>query len=572
LSTCPSCRTSLAPGALFCGACGAQLSPRANPDADPFLQQVIGGRYQVLHKIGSGGMGDVYLAQHQQVGQQVAIKFLSRRLTGDPQIVQRFFNEARAIARLHHPGAVTLNDFGQTDDGTLYIIMEYIKGEPLSHLIARERRLSQEAAVHIALQLCEVLDAAHKQGIIHRDLKPDNIMLAPGRKGRHIVKVLDFGIAKLITEENHLTQTGMVYGTPEFMSPEQAIGQPIDPRADLYAVACILYFTLTGAPPFTASHPMAVMRAQATDEPAPPRRKNPDADVSPALEAILMKALRKRPEDRQPSVNALADELEALRTTQSGTVAALPARDQLKISQALHTDPLDPDEDPSFSPELSIPLRATPEPQKADLTPPEGPASFGGPLHSPRAPSFDMGLDPDEHAQLFDHDEDQPRSALRSSPHKLWIPGLALLALLLLGATLYALSQSDPDPTPPNDPDAASPDADPAQANDDAPAEDTSHTLSPDAAAPDAIGVEAPDANALPEPPRDEPTPEPTPRIENKKKQKRKNEKKIKKETKKKQDERKANPDPTPVPKTLGDAPADKKDPPKDSPVPTKLP
>jgi serine/threonine-protein kinase len=466
---------------------------------DTFLHQIIGGRYRVTAKIASGGMGDVYLAQHAQIDQRVAIKFLARRLTGDAQIVQRFFNEARTIGKVNHPGAVTLNDFGQTPDGTLYIIMEYIEGEPLNRFVenSAERRLSSETAVHIALQLCDVLDAAHKQGVIHRDLKPENIMVTPGRKGRPIVKILDFGIAKLLTEDNRLTQTGMVYGTPEFMSPEQATGADIDGRADLYAVACILYYMICGKPPFQFEHPMATMRAQASDPPPPLHVRTPGADVTPALEAVILRGLAKAPTQRPATIAAFADELEDLQLTLSGAFQAIPrGRRRLETPPS----PAQPTADASWdgpnpmTGELPNPYAAktqrAPALPKPDDDGPDGPESLGvGDLHDPRDASFDMGRDPTAARAMLD--QEHRRSTLQRTSRWPLLAALAVLVLLAAGLGVIWYTQQGEDA-----PDEPSQDAGPAQDAAPAPQEDAPQDAAPslDAAQGALPAPDAPDA------------------------------------------------------------------------------
>ncbi len=479
--TCPACEEPNATEANFCGHCGAHLSSLQN-DSDPYLGQIIGGRYLVIRKIGSGGMGEVYLAEHKQVGQKVAIKFLSRRLTGNPEIVRRFFNEARTIGRISHPGAVTLNDFGQTPSGTLFIIMEFIEGEPLGRVVAQEGPLPSETAVHIALQLCEVLAAAHAQEIIHRDLKPDNIMLTPGRRGRYVVKVLDFGIAKLLTDDSSMTQTGMVFGTPEFMSPEQASGEATDGRADLYALGLILYFMLCGQPPFVGDHPVSTLRKQVSETPVLPSKRRPEADIPPDLEAIIMKTLNKRPQERYPDVETLADVLEEIQ-----------ARFRSQLATGDHTPQARREPSLASAPRLD---REAFTSQTISIATSREPASFDEALHGPDDAtddaddrsfdaSFDLGGD------LLDLEP----PAARQRPS--WIP-LALIALaaliLLAGLAAFILSNDDPGTSPDTAADAG-------------PTADASPEPSPSAgASPDAAALQLPSDPAPPEPaPQDTP-------------------------------------------------------------------
>ncbi|MEO1272795.1 MAG: serine/threonine-protein kinase, partial [Myxococcota bacterium] len=312
-SKCPACSTPFEVGTNFCGVCGAALS-HIGPSGDPYIGANIGGRYTVKQLIGRGGMGDVYLAIHEKLGQKVAIKFLPDRLSGQPAIVQRFFNEARSTCRVSHPNAVSLHDFGQSATGALYIIMEYIDGEPLSTVVRRDGRLPLPTILDITIQLCDALYAAHEQQVIHRDLKPDNIMLTRGRGGRYRVKVLDFGIAKLLDDgESSLTQTGTVFGTPEFMSPEQASGAPVDGRSDLYGVAMILYYLVCGGRlPFEGKDRIAILGRQVDEYPTPPSKRTPAFDIPPEVEAIIMRGLEKAAGKRYPSMAALAEALERI--------------------------------------------------------------------------------------------------------------------------------------------------------------------------------------------------------------------------------------------------------------------
>ncbi len=313
--------------ANFCGKCGADMSAIQSKSND-MVGELIGGRYRIKELIGSGGMGEVYLALHEELGQKVAIKFLAKRMVDDPHIVKRFFQEARTTCRVNHPNAVSLNDFGRTDDGSLYIIMEYIEGEALSDVVERDGFLPLETCIDIVLQLADVLDAAHKEGVIHRDLKPDNIMLTPVRGGRYAVKVLDFGIARLISDdgsESRLTQAGMVFGTPEFMSPEQCKGDDADGRSDQYALAICFYYLLCGGIlPFYGDNRVKILNRQINEAPVLPSEQVAEAGIPASLEAVLMKALNKAPETRYASVSDFADAIEEVVATlrDSGTFDA----------------------------------------------------------------------------------------------------------------------------------------------------------------------------------------------------------------------------------------------------------
>jgi serine/threonine-protein kinase len=285
------------------------------------------GNYRIVASIDRGGMGNVFKAEHTHLGRPAAIKLLRSELTGNDELVQRFFNEAKAATAIRHPGIVEVYDFGYTEDGRAFIVMELLEGSSLSKRIASSGRLSEKEAVRIARGLASVLKAAHGKGIVHRDLKPDNIFLVPDdeeENGR--VKVLDFGVAKLaeVPGEMSHTQTGMLMGTPLYMAPEQArAAGTIDHRADLYSMGCIMYELLTGAPPFIAEGAGEIIALQLFADPESLRGKLPD--LSPELEAIVMKLLAKEPGDRFQSALELQQALTELSSRASGDLSRVRA-------------------------------------------------------------------------------------------------------------------------------------------------------------------------------------------------------------------------------------------------------
>lgn len=308
---CKACLTTQ-PAGEFCVRCGGELM-EIRAAEDLYIDQVVGGKYTLVEKIGQGGMGVVYKGINEKLGQRVAVKFLSRKLADDESIVMRFLNEARSYCRVVHPNAVTLLDYGQHEDGTLYIITEFIEGKSLTDTLKAVGPLAPDESMSVALQVCEVLSAAHKEGVIHRDLKPDNLMLIPSTRGRYAVKVLDFGIAKIVDEENGpTTETGSVFGTPEFMSPEQARGDAADPRSDLYALGIILFYTLTGKLPFRGKNKLVVLNKQLNADPPRPSEVREGIEVPPRLEAVILKLLNKDPAARYESADDLAEALEEL--------------------------------------------------------------------------------------------------------------------------------------------------------------------------------------------------------------------------------------------------------------------
>lgn len=306
---------------------------------DPLVGLTISGRYTIERRIGVGGMGTVYLGTHVVLGHKVAVKVLHERFARDVQLKQRFENEARTYGKLSHPNLVSLHDFGTAPDGTLYMVMEHCPGTMLSVLVRERKTLSCALSVDVMTQIAQGLTAAHTGGFVHRDLKPDNVMLMESRPGKYHVKLLDFGIAKNLDEEiPNLTQAGMVFGTPEYMSPEQARGERVDERTDIYALGTILYELLTGKPPFTGTNKMNVMHRQASEPPTPPSTL---ADVPPALEVVVLRCLEKRADDRFPSAASLIEALEAAMGIEAPNAPPLPApREQPTKTPTIHNGQL----------------------------------------------------------------------------------------------------------------------------------------------------------------------------------------------------------------------------------------
>jgi serine/threonine-protein kinase len=302
---CPVCAHENAEAARFCASCGAALLA---PNSGPLVGQVLGGRYVVTRLIAEGGMGLVYEAE-QQLGsyvRKVAIKTLLPELSRDRKTVSRFYRECGVVSALEHPNTIKVYDFGQTDDGTLYIAMEFVQGQSLSEAIDKGA-LDVERTLHIVRQICGALAEAHDQGIVHRDLKPDNIVLSERAGERDFVKLLDFGIATRVGTdrgETKLTQQGTVLGTPPYMSPEQLTGDPVDRRSDIYSLGIIIYEMLTTRLPFSADGPVMWAALHMTATPAPMR------GVPRAIERVVMHALEKHADARPPTTLALVRELE----------------------------------------------------------------------------------------------------------------------------------------------------------------------------------------------------------------------------------------------------------------------
>jgi serine/threonine protein kinase len=261
------------------------------------VPQFIAGRFRIECEIGTGGMGTVYRATHLGLERPVAVKIIRSEFATDPDVTERFLREARTMARLRHQHAAMIFDAGSLPDGRHFIIMEYVEGVTLSAALAREGQFSPERAVKIAVEICDVLEEAHRLGIVHRDLKPSNIMLS-----EHGVRVLDFGVAKVLASPAESTAThastgsGKIVGTPRYMSPEQCLGHRVGARSDLYSLGVLLYEMIAGRPPFMDVLPSAVMVKQATAPPPPLPKLRPD--VSRALAIAVHTLLAKRPEDR----------------------------------------------------------------------------------------------------------------------------------------------------------------------------------------------------------------------------------------------------------------------------------
>ncbi len=279
------------------------------------LSPQIARDYRLLRPLGKGGMGDVFLAEQLHVGRRkVALKVLNRLYSQNSDMLRRFQNEAASAGLINHQNIVTVYESRITDDGQMYVAMEYVEGITLTRLIAEHGALPLARVLAISKQLCAGLAAAHAKGIVHRDIKPDNIMLV-GQNGEEIVKVLDFGIARLSEATASLNQTrqGIVMGTPAYMSPEQAMGKTgdaIDLRSDIYSVGVVVYEMLTGKPVFEAQTAMEIMRKQVYESPMPLRARRPDLPIPAAVEQVILQSLEKEPTRRQQTADKFSNELE----------------------------------------------------------------------------------------------------------------------------------------------------------------------------------------------------------------------------------------------------------------------
>jgi len=308
MASCAACSAAVQLDDTLCPRCGA-------PVTDPFIGQLIGERYRILDRIGIGGMGVVYRAEHTMMRRELAIKVLLPELSGKEEFARRFEREAESASRLDHPNIVTVTDFGHTADGSLFLVMELLAGTSLSAAIA-EGPMAPARALAVERQILRALDHAHGAGVVHRDLKPENIMLVERDGQNDVVKILDFGIAK-VTEprggapgREPLTQAGVIFGTPEYLSPEQALGEAVDPRADIYAAGVILYEMLAGRRPFESEDKVKIISMHLAH--APPRilDVNPNVQIPLPLEQAILQALEKSRENRFATAAAFMQALD----------------------------------------------------------------------------------------------------------------------------------------------------------------------------------------------------------------------------------------------------------------------
>ncbi len=310
MKTCPQCRAPTPEQARVCAECSYDFQPAA----DPLIGKTLRGNFRITERIGAGAMGAIYKAEQTLLGRTVAVKVLHKHLLTDENLLKRFHREAQAAALLKHPNTIDIIEFGQAESGALYIAMEYIAGQDLADALHRDWPLANERVIRIMKQVCLALDQAHEKGIIHRDLKPENIMLERRKGEPDFVKVLDFGIAKIQDPERKgdrfQTIAGLVCGTPEYMAPEQARGEVLDSRCDLYALGVILYQLLTNTFPFTGDSPIAIVTRHLTDQLTPPAALRPD--VHAGLADLAMRLMAKDRNDRPATAMAVHELLDTM--------------------------------------------------------------------------------------------------------------------------------------------------------------------------------------------------------------------------------------------------------------------
>ena len=352
-AACPQCARALPPGAAkVCVYCGALLPavPAASVAGlgfrdrfarDALIGQTVGGRFQIEELVGQGGMGKIYRARHLALDRLVCLKVLKPALLKDPTIVGRFEREALAASRLNHPNSIQVLDFGRNEtNGAFYIVMEHVQGKDLRAVLRDEWPVPEERLCQIMAQVLAALAEAHAHNVIHRDLKPENVMLEQRRNQADFVKVLDFGIAKILDSDlPPLTRSDVVCGTPQYMAPEQATGARLDGRCDLYAVGIMLYQLATGHLPFDGASAMDVLTRQVHEPPVPPRKKQPNAPISAAMEALILRVLSKDPALRPQTAEEFRQLLLAIPAgndagRRQGTDTATPARGTLPRAAA----------------------------------------------------------------------------------------------------------------------------------------------------------------------------------------------------------------------------------------------
>ena len=465
---CPHCSVAITDGARFCGACGRTISSTqevshagqpssSTAEAPSLIGREIAGRYRVREKLGEGGMGAVYKAEQMSLKRTVAVKLLRPEVASSQLLLARFNAEAQAVAKLSHPNTVNIYDFGQDSDGTLFIAMEFIEGKSLRQLVHTEAPLPLRRALNIASQIAASLTDAHAASIVHRDLKPDNVMLQERGKQRDVVRVLDFGIAKLRDEGRQtqmaMTQAGDMLGTPQYMAPEQIRAEHIDGRTDVYALGCILYEMITGRLPFEAPTVMALLSKHLLEQIVAPSQRRPELQLPPAIDQLVLSAMAKDPNARPATMEQMGDRINAM-------LASLPVGTQEQTAQVVAqsgamTTPTPPPQGlaptghPGFAPSAPPPPGAAPgfgsppSPGSPGFASPHGgppPAGFA-PQSPPRFVPTPSGYVPQSNPPPYDPYAGRqasvpaaPRADKKSNA--VWIV-LGAIVLLGTGAGIY---------------------------------------------------------------------------------------------------------------------------------------
>jgi serine/threonine protein kinase len=410
---CPHCQAPNADDARFCGSCGRATSatePASNPnlgEAPTLIGREIAGRYRIQAKLGEGGMGAVYKAEQISLKRTVAVKLLRPEVASSQLLLRRFNAEAEAVAKLSHPNTVNIYDFGQDSDGTLFIAMEFIEGQSLRHMIHREAPFSIRRSLAIALQVSSSLSDAHSHSIIHRDLKPDNVMIQTRGREKDIVRVLDFGIAKLRDENRQsqlaMTQAGDMLGTPQYMAPEQIRAETIDGRTDVYALGCLLYEMITARLPYEAPTIMSLLSKHLLEVTIPPSQRRPDLVIPPAVDQLILSAMAKDPKVRPPTMEIFGEQMAELMAQQpldtmqstaqrpvaAGGTAAQPVATPVAYSAVPVGAP--PPSYATHGPQMPAAAFAPPGAPPPGFAPPGSPPPGSPPVGSPPPGSFVPG-------------------------------------------------------------------------------------------------------------------------------------------------------------------------------------
>ena len=451
---CPICENDYPDEVTVCPLDGATVR-RPGTRSDPFIGRVIRGRYRVERQLGEGGMGAVYLAEQLSIGRKVALKVLRGDFARDDGFVARFRQEAKLVAVLndtHDPHVTLVHDFDQTEDGSLFIVMEWLEGRALNEVIQREGALRLPRAVRLATQIAHGLEAAHRAGVIHRDIKPHNIMVLDANDN---IKLMDFGIARLRdSSQTPLTRVGTMMGTPAYMAPEQIEGQEVTDKTDIYSFGIVFYEMLTGVVPFRANTPAAVLTKQLREEPTPPTRLRPD--VPPEIEELVLQALAKNPDHRPRDMAEIARSLSRI----SRDLTDNPARTSAPTARTVAgVDGRSPAETIAMPTPVPAAVSRPAPPSPVTGWPASGSAQAEQPSPTPRRPATETWVSdaPVSNATVvLDQIDDTGRPRRSRGPvpsrsrRKLVLTGAVTAAVLVVGilATwIYLASSPRPEPT-----------------------------------------------------------------------------------------------------------------------------
>ncbi|CAN5904809.1 hypothetical protein BH11MYX2_BH11MYX2_04070 [soil metagenome] len=400
---------------------------RSLAEQDSLVGREIAGRYRLLAKLGEGGMGAVYRAEQISLKRTVAVKVLRPEVANSPLLLRRFNAEAEAVAKLNHPNTVGIYDYGQDADGTTFIAMELIEGLSLRKVVHTEAPLRLQRVLRIAAQIGASLTDAHARSIVHRDLKPDNVMLQTRGREQDVVRVLDFGIAKLRDDNRatqmQMTQAGDMLGTPQYMAPEQIRGERVDGRADIYALGCLLYEMSTGRMPFEAQTVMAMLSKHLLETPPPPSSRRPDLAIPPSFDALVADCMSKDPAQRPATMEVLTDRIAAIAQTLPVDTAVATAQAPSKAFQA-------PAPPTAYPPSLQGPPQMpTPQQRISDSQAPYAGLAPGGP-YDPRPQTPLSG----------------PAQGPATNHSKMWLVSIVGLILVAGAGTAIYLATRSPAP------------------------------------------------------------------------------------------------------------------------------